>query len=95
MQFRRALQVGYVPLLRSLARRGIPQACRPAAWKAILGVTVGEKEVNYLEHIHASLEHWELVTDELFRLDVTITSNDDNYFVFEELLSDTVAGYTS
>ena len=26
-----------------------------------------------------------------FRLDVTITSNDDNYFVFEELLSDTVA----
>jgi hypothetical protein len=33
----------------------------------------------------------ELVTDELFRLDVTITSNDDNYFVFEELLSDTVA----
>jgi hypothetical protein len=89
--YTRALHVGYIPLLRTLAKRGVPQAARPAVWKAILGVEVGEKESNYLEHLHASLRHWDLVTDELFRLDVTITSNDDNYFVFEEMLSDTVA----
>ena len=89
--FRRALQVGYIPLLRLLCRRGCPHSVRPAVWKQLLGGEVGDKEVVYLEQIHASLRQWELITDELFRLDVTLTSNDDNYFVFEELLSDTVA----
>ena len=90
-KFEQALEVGYIPLLRTMARRGVPQAQRSAVWKAILRVSVSDKEISYLEQLHASLRHWELVTDELFRLDVTITSNDDDYFVFEELLSDTVA----
>jgi len=64
---RSALQVGYLPLLRSLCRRGCPQSLRPAVWKLLLGVEVGDKEVVYLEQIHASLRQWELVTDELFR----------------------------
>eukprot|EP00960_Hanusia_phi_P061964 764998-Hanusia_phi.AAC.7 len=37
---KRALEIGYIPMLRNLAKRGIPQALRPAVWKNILNVTV-------------------------------------------------------
>ena len=50
-----------------------------------------DQEQVYIEQLQTSLRQWDLVTDELFRLDVTITSNDDDYFVFEETLSETMA----
>jgi hypothetical protein len=87
----RALQVGYVPLLRQLARRGIPQALRPQVYQCILGVEITDASSAYLEQLQVQLKEYELVTDELFRLDVTITGNDDDYFVFEEMLSDTMS----
>ena len=39
-------QVGYVPLLRTLCKRGVPHALRSAVWKAVLCVEVGEREVS-------------------------------------------------
>ncbi|EKX50999.1 hypothetical protein GUITHDRAFT_103588 [Guillardia theta CCMP2712] len=88
---KRALEIGYIPMLRHLAKRGIPQALRPAVWKTILNVSIEDQEQVYIEQLQTSLRQWDLVTDELFRLDVTITSNDDDYFVFEETLSETMA----
>jgi len=67
---------------------------RSAVWRKILDVNVSDKDTLYLEHIHANLRQWELVTDDLFRLDVSITSNDDNYFVFEENLADTMSAFS-
>jgi len=89
--FKSALEVGYIPLLRQLTRRGVPQAMRPQVYMKIMGVEVTDASVAYLEQLNASLKEYELVTDELFRLDVTITGNDDDYFVFEEMLSDTMS----
>jgi hypothetical protein len=92
--FQRVVDQGFIPELRQHAKRGVPQAMRPKVWQKILGVEVSESDRAYFHNILESLKEWELVTDELFRLDVSLMASDDHYFVFEDILADIMAVFS-
>ena len=92
--FQRVYDQGLIPELRQHAKKGIPQAMRPKVWQKILGVEVSDSDRVYFYNILESLKEWELVTDELFRLDVSLMASDDHYFVFEDMLADCMAVFS-
>ena len=92
--FQRDCDQGLIPDLRQHAKRGVPQAMRPRVWQKVLGVELADSDRAYFHSILESLKEWELVTDELFRLDVSLMASDDHFFVFEDTLADCMAVFS-
>lgn len=82
----RALENGYVPLLRQICRRGCPVSLRPAVWTRALGAEVDAKAVRYVELLLRDVGQREFVIDEMVGVDVTLTCDDDKYFPFADML---------
>ncbi|CAM9426908.1 unnamed protein product, partial [Choristocarpus tenellus] len=79
------LQAGYSPDVKNYAKCGLPASLRPAAWRAMLGLpkeTILE-DIEYFRMLTEDVQQTELVTDELFSLDVHFMIDDDKYFPFE------------
>lgn len=77
---------GYIPVLGKVARRGIPSAQRGKIWKQLLGVTGSTKQKAYFDML---LHQWNssiMVIDDMVVNDVKRTSDDENYFVFEDVI---------
>lgn len=69
--------------------RGLPPCCAPAValffFAFFLWQTLSRQDVDYFRGLMSEVERVELVTDELYSLDVQFISDDDKYFPFEVL----------
>ncbi|CAM9396371.1 unnamed protein product [Ectocarpus fasciculatus] len=108
-QGRKILKAGFAPEAMEYARRGVADSLRPAVWRAILGLPKASKKApdipfttifldeSYLEYfagLMSEVDRTELVTDELYGLDVQFISDDDKYFPFEETLHDVILAFS-
>eukprot|EP00752_Nemacystus_decipiens_P010379 g9249.t1 len=95
-QGRKIVKAGFAPEAMVYARRGVADSLRPAVWRAILGLpkALTQQDVEYFRGLMAEVERTELVTDELYSLDVQFISDDDKYFPFEETLQDVILAFS-
>ncbi|KAJ1456701.1 hypothetical protein M885DRAFT_439393, partial [Pelagophyceae sp. CCMP2097] len=87
---------GHVPAVRRYARRGVPPGLRAALWRVLLGLPehVSAAERAYYARLRAHVDSVELVTDELFQMDVHHVGDSDYYFPFEEPLRNVVLAFS-
>ena len=81
-----------VPFLMQFAKRGVPNGIRCQVYLKILGLTIGEKEMWHLDKLAEHISKWEILTDDVIKLDLKEVNNDDKYFVFDETIN-TVTQY--
>ncbi|CAB1102548.1 unnamed protein product [Ectocarpus sp. CCAP 1310/34] len=99
-QGRKILKAGFAPEAMEYARRGVADSLRPAVWRAILGLPKASKQaltpqdLEYFAGLMSEVDRTELVTDELYGLDVQFISDDDKYFPFEETLHDVILAFS-
>eukprot|EP00903_Cladosiphon_okamuranus_P008442 g8112.t1 len=93
---RKILKAGFAPEAMVYARRGVADSLRPAVWRAILGLpkALSQQDIDYFGGLMSEVERTELVTDELYSLDVQFISDDDKYFPFEETLQDVILAFS-
>ncbi|KAK7237080.1 hypothetical protein SO694_000910113 [Aureococcus anophagefferens] len=98
---KRCLARGHVPLARRYARRGVPPSLRPQIYRVLLGLPnvehpqgCSEAEKAYYARLKAHVDKIELVTDELFQMDVQHVADNDYYFPFEEALGNVVLAFS-
>ncbi|XP_026859614.1 TBC1 domain family member 19 isoform X1 [Electrophorus electricus] len=69
------------------SRQGSPTGLRAQLWALILNITNDPEDVAHYEQLKAAVIHHDLLVDNLIYKDVKLTaSNDDYYFVFEDVL---------
>jgi len=97
----KCLAEGHVPLARTYARRGVPPSLRPAIYRSLLGLphmedaqTTSAFEERYYEDLRDRVDAIELVTDELYQMDVQHVADDDTYFIFDEMLGNCVLAFS-
>ena len=85
----KCLAEGHIPLARTYARRGVPPSLRPAIYRSLLGLPHMEDaqscsafEERYYDELRDRVDSIELVTDELYQMDVQHVADDDTYFHF-------------
>mmetsp|Transcript_1502 Transcript_1502/g.2870 ORF Transcript_1502/g.2870 Transcript_1502/m.2870 type:complete len:535 (-) Transcript_1502:364-1968(-) len=88
------LQEAYIPTLKQYAKTGVPPSLRPRIWLAAMGVTIGQKEYLHFEQLLTQVQEWDLITDDLTRFDVQETADNDEFFVFEEVLDEMMLAFT-
>ncbi|CAM9734361.1 unnamed protein product [Ascophyllum nodosum] len=78
------------------ARRGITDSLRPAVWRLMLGLpkAITREDREYFRGLMSRVDRMELVTDELYSLDVQFISDDDKYFPFEDTLHDVIMAFS-
>ena len=98
---KRCLANGHVPLARRYARRGVPPSLRPQIYRVLLGLPhvddpqgCSEAEKAYYAALKTHVDKVELVTDELFQMDVQHVADNDYYFPFEEALGNVVLAFS-
>ena len=93
---KKVIEDGYIPVARQYAKFGAPASLRPAIWRIILGLPerVSEAETTYYAKLREHVEQIELLTDELFQMDVQHIADNDHYFPFEELLHNVVLAFS-
>jgi len=85
---------GYVPAIRQFCKQGCPPSQRAMLWRSCLGVRRSEKERSYFQHLQVQVESWELLTDDLYKLDVMNTADHDAFFVFAEMLNNMLMAFS-
>lgn len=95
-QGRKVLKGGYASEAMEYAKRGVPDSMRPGVWRVILGLpkVLSRQDVAYFRGLMSEVERTELVTDELYTLDVQFITDDDKYFPFEETLHDVILAFS-
>ncbi|CAM9775895.1 unnamed protein product [Ectocarpus sp. 12 AP-2014] len=95
-QGQKILKAGFAPEAMEYARRGVADSLRPAVWRAILGLpkALTPQDLEYFAGLMSEVDRTELVTDELYGLDVQFISDDDKYFPFEETLHDVILAFS-
>ncbi|VVC38302.1 Rab-GTPase-TBC domain [Cinara cedri] len=74
------------PLCREFLKLGAPRSLRGRLWSQILGSNAKSSEYDYLE-LKQRVLHYDILIDKLITKDVQLTAcNDDQYFVFEDVL---------
>ncbi|XP_072941628.1 TBC1 domain family member 19 isoform X2 [Epargyreus clarus] len=82
----RVAALGYAPVIQEYLKKGSPQCLRARLWSQVLGADV-KSQVGYFNQLKKSVLEVDLMIDKLIFKDVQLTaSNDDQYFVFEDLL---------
>ncbi|XP_045487958.1 TBC1 domain family member 19 isoform X2 [Pieris rapae] len=83
----RVTTLGYAPVIQEYLKKGSPQCLRAKLWAQVLGADVGAQQTAYFNRLKKSVLEVDLMIDKLIFKDVQLTaSNDDQYFVFEDLL---------
>ncbi|XP_015922874.1 TBC1 domain family member 19 [Parasteatoda tepidariorum] len=84
---KRVLEANHVAVAREYCKKGCPDTLRAALWSLILGVDIsGAHKLNF-KHLKSCVFQHDLLIDKLIFKDIHLTaSNDDQYFVFEDLL---------
>ncbi|XP_035216441.1 TBC1 domain family member 19-like isoform X4 [Stegodyphus dumicola] len=81
------LDANQATVAREFCKRGCPATLRADLWSLILGVDIsGAQKLNF-KHLKSCVFQHDLLIDKLIFKDIHLTaSNDDQYFVFEDLL---------
>ncbi|CAH0721416.1 unnamed protein product, partial [Brenthis ino] len=83
----RVAALGYAPVIQEYLKKGSPQCLRARLWTQVLGAEVKHQQITYFNQLKKSVLEVDLMIDKLIFKDVQLTaSNDDQYFVFEDLL---------
>eukprot|EP00164_Ancoracysta_twista_P002913 GFYU01003877.1.p1 GENE.GFYU01003877.1~~GFYU01003877.1.p1 ORF type:complete len:533 (+),score=108.90 GFYU01003877.1:169-1767(+) len=82
----KVLRNGYIPIARQYARVGLPNDLRREIWTVILDCTCDEKDQAYYDALERDATKWELLTDDLIRLDCHLFTSNEDAFPFEEML---------
>lgn len=97
----KCLESGHVPIARKYARRGVPPSLRPGIYRCLLGLphvqdaqATSVKEEKYYAELRTHVDRVELVTDELYQMDVQHVADDDTYFIFDEVLGNCVLAFS-
>jgi hypothetical protein len=87
----RLLQTSYAPLLRQFARQGVPAGLRARLWMGGLQLgTLSERDYNYFGALQQEITRVTLATDEMVRRDAAAPSREEDYFVFGEMIEETL-----
>ncbi|XP_026748243.2 TBC1 domain family member 19 [Galleria mellonella] len=83
----RVAALGYAPVIQEYLKKGSPQCLRAKLWSQVLGADVKSQQITYFNQLKKSVLEVDLMIDKLIFKDVQLTaSNDDQYFVFEDML---------
>lgn len=85
---------GYIPTIVKISKRGIPISIRPQIWKQLLDVEISPREKAYVELLSENERSTHFLTDEMLRNDVKHTCDDENYFVFEEMMGSIMRAFS-
>eukprot|EP00760_Papus_ankaliazontas_P017052 PhM_4_TR17012/c0_g1_i1/m.96667 len=83
------LRRGYVPLVSTFLRRGCPAENRKRVWQTVLGCEPRMRDQRYYDQLRTDVTRVQLLVDELIKIDVFNTINDDRFFVFDEAITHT------
>ncbi|KAK0167282.1 hypothetical protein PV327_004701 [Microctonus hyperodae] len=87
----KVLKSNHAPIAQEFLKRGAPRALRGQLWSLVLGSVVKETDRNYYEELKNMVLQYDIMVDKLIIKDVQLTaSNDDQYFVFEDVLYKTM-----
>ncbi|XP_012547190.1 TBC1 domain family member 19 isoform X1 [Bombyx mori] len=83
----RVAALGYAPVVQEYLKKGSPQCLRAKLWAQVLGSEIKGQQITYFNQLKKSVLEVDLMIDKLIFKDVQLTaSNDDQYFVFEDVL---------
>mmetsp|Transcript_9683 Transcript_9683/g.31537 ORF Transcript_9683/g.31537 Transcript_9683/m.31537 type:complete len:540 (-) Transcript_9683:87-1706(-) len=78
---------GSIPVCRQFARTGVPAELRPLVWRVALGQSeVNDKDRLYFDRLCQEVLRRRLLVDGMVCADIKSLSDDDEYFIFEEVL---------
>lgn len=84
---RKVIQHGSAPIARQYAKYGCPTGLRREVWCLILGLEVDDVDLLYFQQLTQYVIEYDMLVDSLITKDIKLTSsNDDDYFVFEDVL---------
>ncbi|XP_015514833.1 TBC1 domain family member 19 isoform X1 [Neodiprion pinetum] len=87
----RVLASNHAPIAQEFLKRGAPRAIRGKLWSLVLGSIVKDNDEEYYEELKSLVLQYDIMVDKLIIKDVQLTaSNDDQYFVFEDVLYKTM-----
>ncbi|XP_066993745.1 TBC1 domain family member 19 [Anabrus simplex] len=77
----------HAPIAQEFLKRGCPRCLRGRMWAQVLGSAVKPLHADYFKELKQRVLYFDLLVDKLIIKDVQLTaSNDDQYFVFEDVL---------
>ncbi|CAB4017947.1 Hypothetical predicted protein [Paramuricea clavata] len=92
---KRVIEKGSCPAAQQYAKSGCPTGLRRHIWTLILDVGDNEQNKVYFEQLKSYVYEYDLLVDTLIKKDVKSTAtNDDQYFVFEDLLYQVLLAFT-
>ncbi|XP_068719603.1 TBC1 domain family member 19-like isoform X1 [Montipora capricornis] len=84
---RKVIQQGSTLAARQYAKYGCPPGLRGDLWKLILCYDVDDVDLLYFQQLKQYVIDYDMLVDSLITKDIKLTAaNDDNYFVFEDVL---------
>ncbi|XP_050527254.1 TBC1 domain family member 19 isoform X2 [Daktulosphaira vitifoliae] len=85
---------GYAPVCQEFLKLGAPRSLRGQLWAQILGSNAKSSKQQYLE-LKERVINYDMLIDKLITKDVQLTAcNDDQYFVFEDVLYQVMLCFT-
>ncbi|XP_014219332.1 TBC1 domain family member 19 [Copidosoma floridanum] len=91
----KVLQSNHAPIAQEFLKRGSPRELRGRLWSLVLGSVVKENDVEYYQELKGMVLQYDIMVDKLIIKDVQLTaSNDDQYFVFEDVLYKTMLSFS-
>ncbi|XP_014787246.1 TBC1 domain family member 19 [Octopus bimaculoides] len=84
---KKVIALGLTPVSQEYSKKGCPVSLRRILWSQMLGLDISNTDYVYYKQLKNYVFKHELLTDKLLYKDIKLTaSNDDQYFVFEDLL---------
>lgn len=84
---RKVIQHGSALAARQYAKYGCPAGLRGDLWRLILCYEVDDLDLLYFQQLKQYVIEYDMLVDNLITKDIKLTSsNDDDYFVFEDVL---------
>eukprot|EP00794_Sanderia_malayensis_P007285 gene7285-8098_t len=83
----KVLKLGHSAAARQFSKQGCPTGLRKKLWMCMFGMKTDNLDVLYYENLKNNVFSYDLLVDRLIMKDVRLTTtNDDSFFVFEDLL---------
>ncbi|XP_023702175.1 TBC1 domain family member 19 isoform X1 [Cryptotermes secundus] len=83
----KVLASNHAPVAQEFLKRGCPRSLRGRIWAQVMGSCIHPEHVEYFNGLKQQVLQYDLMVDKLIIKDVQLTaSNDDQYFVFEDVL---------
>lgn len=77
----------HAPMAQEYLKKGCPRSLRGRIWSQVLGSEFKPQHAEYFAELKSLVLQYDLMVDKLIIKDVQLTaSNDDQYFVFEDVL---------